>query len=67
MTAFVLRHAVAANAVSKLHAQTATETWQELAGHPIEAITNGVHVPTWMGRPVRRLIKAAIGAPLGVD
>ena len=67
MTAFVLRHATAANAVSKLHAQTATGTWETLAGHPIDAITNGVHVPTWLGRPVRRLIKAATGVPLGVD
>jgi starch phosphorylase len=67
MTAFVLRHATAANAVSKLHAVTATDTWQALAGHPINAITNGVHVPTWLGRPVGRLIKSAIGVPLGAD
>jgi len=67
MTAFVLRHATGANAVSQLHAATATETWRELAGHPIDAITNGVHVPTWLGRPVRRLVQRAIGVPLGVD
>ena len=67
MTAFVLRHAAGANAVSKLHAATATETWQDLAGHPIFAITNGVHVPTWIGRPVRRLVQRAISVPLGVD
>jgi starch phosphorylase len=67
MTAFVLRHATGANAVSRLHAATATETWQQLAGHPIEAITNGVHVPTWLGRPVRRLVQRAVGVPLGVD
>ncbi len=67
MTAFVLRHAADANAVSQLHAATATDTWQELAGHPIRAITNGVHVPTWLGRPVRRLVQRAIGEPLGVD
>ncbi len=67
MTAFVLRHATDANAVSQLHGATATETWRELAGHPIEAITNGVHVPTWLGRPVRRLIQRAVGVPLGVD
>jgi len=67
MTAFVLRHAAGANAVSKLHAVTATQTWEGLAGHPIDAITNGVHVPTWLGRPVRRIIRAATGAPLGVD
>ncbi|MGQ0608624.1 MAG: alpha-glucan family phosphorylase [Chloroflexota bacterium] len=67
MTAFVLRHATGANAVSQLHGATATETWQDLAGHPIDAITNGVHVPTWLGRPVRRLVERAIGVPLGVD
>jgi starch phosphorylase len=67
MTAFVLRHASDANAVSQLHGVTATETWQSLAGHPIQAITNGVHVPTWLGRPVRRLVERAIGEPLGVD
>jgi len=67
MTAFVLRHAIDANAVSKLHAVTATETWEALAGHPIQAITNGVHVPTWSGRPVRRLVRAAIGVAAGSD
>jgi starch phosphorylase len=67
MTAFVLRHATGANAVSQLHGETATATWRELAGHPIAAITNGVHVPTWLGRPVRRLVQRAVGVPLGVD
>ncbi len=67
MTAFVLRHASNANAVSQLHARTATETWQELAGHPIEGITNGVHVPTWLGRPVRRVIRRAVQMPLETD
>ena len=67
MTAFVLRHAINANAVSQLHARTATETWRELAGHPIEGITNGVHVPTWLGRPVRRAIRRAVHVPLDVD
>jgi starch phosphorylase len=67
MTAFVLRHASNANAVSQLHARTATETWQELAGHPIEGITNGVHVPTWLGRPVRRVIRRAVQVRLETD
>jgi starch phosphorylase len=67
MTAFVLRHARDANAVSRLHGETATATWQELAGHPIQAITNGVHVPTWIGRPVRRLVQRASGVTLDSD
>src|SRR5918996_3610905 len=67
MTAFVLRHAAGTNAVSKLHGETATQTWASVAGHPIDAITNGVHVPTWLGRPVRRVVQRAIGVPLGTD
>jgi glycogen phosphorylase len=67
MTAFVLRHAGDANAVSQLHARTATQTWQEVAGHPIGAITNGVHVATWLGRPMRRLYERALGTSLASD
>jgi starch phosphorylase len=67
MTAFVLRHAAGANAVSQLHGRTATDTWSSIAGRPIDAITNGVHVPTWLGRPVRRLVQRAIAVPLGSD
>jgi starch phosphorylase len=53
MTAFSLRHTTAANAVSKLHARTANETWSGLLGREIQGITNGVHVPTWAGLPMR--------------
>ena len=67
MTAFVLRHASHANAVSKLHAATATETWEDVAGHPIPAITNGVHVASWLGRPMRRLYERALGTFLASD
>jgi starch phosphorylase len=67
MTAFVLRHAADANAVSELHGRTATQTWQDIAGHPIKAITNGVHVPTWLGRPIRGLYERTIGEPIGAD
>ena len=67
MTAFVLRHARGANAVSRLHAATATQTWQPITGHPIEAITNGVHLATWLGRPMRRLYERSIGRSLGTD
>ena len=67
LTAFVLRHAADANAVSKLHAATATATWQAVAGHPIRPITNGVHMPTWAGRPIRRLYRRASGDALNGD
>jgi starch phosphorylase len=67
MTAFVLRNAADTNAVSELHARTATETWESVAGHPIRAITNGVHVASWLGRPLRRLYERAIGESLASD
>ena len=41
------------NAVSQLHARTATATWQSSLGHSVRGITNGVHVPTWQGEPLR--------------
>jgi starch phosphorylase len=55
MTAFSLRLTNGANAVSRLHAETANGTWREIAPGPILAITNGVHTPTWLGNPMRRL------------
>ena len=67
MTAFVLRLAAGANAVSRLHAETATATWTPITGRPIEAITNGVHFATWVGRPMRRLYERSIGRSLAVD
>jgi starch phosphorylase len=64
MTAFSLRLTGGANAVSKLHAVTANATWQGIAPHGIQAITNGVHPPTWVGGPVRELFERYLDADL---
>jgi len=65
MTAFSLRHSSGANAVSKLHAETANDTWQGLlGGRAIHGITNGVHTPTWVGRPMRELFERLLDADL---
>jgi starch phosphorylase len=42
-----------ANAVSHLHAQVIPREWP---GYTVEAVTNGVHVPTWVGPEVRALL-----------
>jgi glycogen phosphorylase len=55
MTAFSLRLTRGANAVSQLHAETANATWRPILEHPILGITNGIHVPSWVGRPLRNL------------
>ena len=65
MTAFSLRLSSAANAVSQLHAQTANNTWEALlGGRSILGITNGVHTPTWVGRPLRELFQRYLDADL---
>lgn len=54
MTMLALRLASVVNAVSKLHAKKAKEIWRD---HPMAAITNGVHLPTWDA------IRADVSAP----
>jgi glycogen phosphorylase len=64
MTAFSLRLTNGANAVSQLHARNANDTWRGIAPHEILAITNGVHIPTWVGGPVRELFERYLDADL---
>lgn len=55
MTASALRLSKAANGVSILHGHTAHNTWFPVVGLPVGAVTNGVHLPTWLGAEVRSL------------
>lgn len=61
MTALALRLTLNANAVSKLHGKVARSMWQVVwpglleAEVPIETVTNGVHLKTWLGDPMERL------------
>jgi len=65
MTALSLRLANGANAVSKLHGETANDTWQQLlGGRTIHGVTNGVHTATWVGRPMRELFERLLDAAL---
>jgi len=64
MTAFSLRLANGANAVSQLHARTANDTWRGTAPREILAVTNGVHTPTWVGGPIRELFERYLDADL---
>ena len=65
MTAFSLRQTNGANAVSRLHAETANATWQGVIERPILGITNGVHGPTWVGRAMTGLYARYLDADLG--
>lgn len=54
MTIAALRLSNVANAVSKLHGQTAREMWGKVyETAPIISITNGVHVGTWQDEGIR--------------
>jgi starch phosphorylase len=62
VTQAALRMSRAANAVSRRHGEVAREMWRSLWPDrsvdevPIGHVTNGVHVPTWIGRPMRELL-----------
>ena len=59
MTQFALRTSRAANGVSRRHGEVAREMWAALWPDravddvPIGYVTNGVHLPTWLGEPMR--------------
>jgi len=54
MTVAGLRLARSANAVAKLHGETAREMWKHVeGGAPIASITNGVHARTWQDARIR--------------
>jgi starch phosphorylase len=55
LTALALRLSRACNGVSQLHGRVSREMWP---GFEIGAITNGVHVPTWLGREMSRVLRA---------
>ena len=61
MTVFALRMARFSNAVSERHGEVARKMWAGLwpdrqeADVPIAAITNGVHIPSWLAWQMRQL------------
>lgn len=67
MTALALRASRHANAVSRRHGAVARAMWQPMfANHavddvPIAHVTNGVHIPTWLHGPMRRLLDTHLG------
>jgi len=67
MTAFALRLSGCRNAVSKRHAQVSQKMWRslwpDLPGDqvPIDYVTNGVHVPTWIEPKMKLLLDKYLG------
>ena len=67
VTQAALRMSRAANAVSRRHGEVAREMWHSLWPEraveevPIGHVTNGVHIPTWIGAPMRELLDRHLG------
>jgi starch phosphorylase len=67
MTALAMRSAETINAVSRLHGDVTRAMFAPLwpdrpaADAPIRAVTNGVHVPTWVAAEIGRLFDRHIG------
>src|SRR5215204_5212519 len=64
---FALRTSRAANGVSRRHGEVARGMWRDLWPDralddvPIGHVTNGVHLPTWIGGPMRALLDRHLG------
>jgi glycogen phosphorylase len=67
VTQFALRSSRVANGVSARHGEVAREMWQgmwpdrDVEDVPITSVTNGAHIPTWVGRPMRELLDRYLG------
>ena len=67
VTQFSLRMSRAANGVSRRHGGVSREMWRGLwperavEAVPITHVTNGVHLPSWVGAPIRRLLDRHFG------
>jgi starch phosphorylase len=58
LTPLALRLSSHANGVSELHGEVARDMWKEL-DTPIDAITNGVHLGTWLAPELDALLRDA--------
>lgn len=67
LTVLAMRASAKTNGVSKLHGQVADGMWRHLfpeieAGtERIGSITNGVHIPTWMGPEMGAMLRRHLG------
>ena len=67
MTVLAMRLSARVNAVSQRHGEVSRKMWAPLWPGaredevPIEAITNGVHVPTWIAQEASRLYRKRLG------
>ena len=65
MTALALRSAGGVNAVSRLHGEVTRGMWAPIVAEvdrPVESVTNGVHLPTWIAADLAELFAKYLGS-----
>ncbi|KPK83377.1 MAG: alpha-glucan phosphorylase [Bacteroides sp. SM23_62_1] len=73
MSTLALRLSSHANGVSRLHGKVSRSIWQKIWSHhpvedvPIDHITNGIHVPTWISREMAFLLIRYLGPDWAED
>jgi starch phosphorylase len=73
MSTLALRLSAHANGVSRLHGRVSREMWRDVWRHhpvedvPIDHITNGIHVPTWISRDMAVLFDRYLGPDWAED
>ncbi len=73
MTTLALRLSAHSNGVSRLHGKISRSMWQKVWAHhpvedvPIDHITNGIHVPTWISREMGALFSRYLGPDWAED
>lgn len=73
VTPLALRLSAHANGVSELHGRVSRAMWQDVWPHnpvediPIDHITNGIHVPTWISRELSQIFDRYLGPDWSED
>ena len=73
MSTLALRLSSHANGVSRLHGKVSRSIWQKIWHNhpdedvPIDHITNGIHVPTWISREMASLLSRYLGPDWAED
>jgi starch phosphorylase len=68
MARFAIREAAYVNGVSRLHRDVSRKMWQDMWQHvpsdelPIDYVTNGIHIPSWVSRDMAELLDRYLGS-----
>lgn len=63
LTSFAFNLSLGVNAVSQIHRQVVCSEWSKIwpgfleVESPIQSITNGIHIPSWIGDEVQKLLQ----------